>query len=241
MAVKKKKIKWHTIPKILLISAGSLFLCLCILAFTTIPFHAYYALGTRNSKITRSPSTIIMLGGAGIPSGDGLIRTYYTARLSSANPKAAVIIAIPGDTADLSGAPALAVEELTLRGVKRGLISLENLGRNTREQALKLSAGKTSAQLSEPVILVTSPEHMRRAILTFRKCGFKAVSGFPAFEIPLDANLTFNDSDLQGNKFAPPIGKNLQFRYQFWNHLKYEIVVLREYLGLSYYKLRGWV
>jgi hypothetical protein len=82
---------------------------------------------------------------------------------------------------------------------------------------------------------------MKRAVLTFRKCGFANVSGMPAFEFSLDADLTFSDSDLKGNAVAPPIGHNLQFRYQFWNHLKYEIVVIREYCGMAYYKLRGWI
>jgi hypothetical protein len=82
---------------------------------------------------------------------------------------------------------------------------------------------------------------MKRAVLAFRKCGYTNVSGLPTFEYSLDADLTFRDSDLKGNKIAPPIGNNLQVRYQFWNHLKYEILVIREYFGLGYYKLRGWI
>jgi uncharacterized SAM-binding protein YcdF (DUF218 family) len=238
---KKKNTRLIRIIKILFIIIGSVFLGFCILAFTTLPFWAYYNLGTKYNKITQAPATIIMLGGAGIPSGDGLIRTFYTAKLSLANPAAAIIIAMPGDTTDNKSAAMLAADELTLRGVKRGSISHESQGRNTREQAQKLAAGKSAIQLSRPITLVTSPEHMRRALLAFRKCGFKAVSGLPTFEYSLESDLTFNDSDLKGNKMAPPIGKNLQMRYQFWNHLKYEIVVIREYFGLTYYKLRGWI
>lgn len=182
-----------------------------------------------------------MLGGAGIPSGDGLIRSFYTAKLSTAHPEARVIIAMPGNITDSLSAPCLVAHELFLRGVKMNVISYENNGHNTREQALKLAAGKTSLQLNQPLTLVTSPEHMKRAILAFRKCGFTLVSGLPAFEYSLDADLTFNDTNLKGNPIAPPIGNNLQLRYQFWNHLKYEIIVLREYFGLAYYKLRGWI
>jgi len=239
--MKKKSNRIWKLLRILLNTIGCVFIILCILAFTTLPFWAYYSLGTCNSRITRPPSTIILLGGAGIPSGDGLIRTYYAARLSSANPMANIIIAMPGNFADSICAPKLISKELVIRGVNPNSISYENKGRNTREQAQKLAAGKSAFFLNQPVTLVTSPEHMKRAILAFRKCGFTAVSGLPTFENSLDADLTFRDSDLKGNKFVPPIGNNLQLRYQFWNHLKYEIIVIREYFGLLYYKIRGWI
>ena len=240
--MKKKTSRIRKLIKLFLIITGCLFITLCILAFTTLPFWAYYSLGTANSKITREPATIIMLGGAGIPSGDGLIRSYYTASLAKANPGVPVIIAMPGDITDSLSAPRLVENELLIRGVNPSSISYERTGRNTREQAQKIAAGKTSAQLQLPITLVTSPEHMKRAVLAFRKCGFTAVSGLPTFEYALDAtDLTFRDSDLKGNKLVPPIGNNLQIRYQFWNHLKYEIMVMREYFGLAYYKLRGWI
>ncbi len=239
--MKKKRNKVWRILKILLTITGCVFFTLCILAFTTLPFWAYYSLGIANSKITHPPTTIVMLGGAGIPSGDGLIRSFYTAKLANAYPGANVIIAMPGKLADSMSAPHLVANELILRGVKKQSITYENTGRNTREQAQKLSYNKTSSQLNQPVTLVTSPEHMKRALLTFRKCGFTMVSGLPTFEYSLDTDLTFRDSDLKGNKIAPPIGNNLQLRYQFWNHLKYEIMVIREYFGLAYYKLRGWI
>ena len=239
--MKKLKSRIWGIIKVLLIALGCLFLLLCILAFTTAPFWAYYSLGTSNSKITQPPHTIVVLGGAGVPSGDGLMRCYYTARLAASYPEANVIIAVPGNSADSTSVPRLFEKELMLRGIAADKISFESAGRNTREQALKIASVLTPAQLQQPVTLVTLPEHMKRAVLTFRKCGFTKVSGMPAFEFSLDADLTFSDSDLKGNAVAPPIGHNLQFRYQFWNHLKYEIVVIREYCGLAYYKLRGWI
>lgn len=239
--MKKKKNRFSGILKGSLLVAGGLFLLLCILALTTLPFWAMYSLGTSNSRITQPPSTIILLGGAGIPSGDGLLRTFYTARLATAHPEANVIIAMPGDLSDSTSAVRMACKELILRGVNPHSISYENKGRNTREQAQKLAAGKSETQLKKSVVLVTIPEHMKRAVLTFRKCGFKTVGGLPAFEYSLDADLTFRDNDLKGNKIAIPIGNNLQVRYQFWNHLKYEVAVIREYFGLLYYRLRGWI
>jgi uncharacterized SAM-binding protein YcdF (DUF218 family) len=239
--MKKKSKRLPKVLKILMIGSGCLFTVLLILAFTTLPFWAMYSLGTSNSRVTVAPSTIIMLGGAGIPSGDGLIRAFYTAKLSSAHPQANVIIAMPGNLADSTSSPNLVRQELILRGVNPHFISFENKGRNTREQALKMAAGKSAAQLSKPITLITSPEHMKRAVLAFRKCGFTKVSGLPTFEYSLNADLTFRDSDLKGNVIVPPIGNSLQVRYQFWNHLKYELLVIREYFGLGYYKLRGWI
>ena len=148
---------------------------------------------------------------------------------------------MPGDLTDSVGAPQLTATELEIRGIEKDRISFENLGRNSREQAQKLAEGKTAAQLSQPVTLVTSPEHMKRAVLVFRKSGFTTVSGFPTFEFSLTSDLTFNDSDLKGNQYVPPIGNNMQIRYQFWSHLKLEVLVIREYFGLAYYKMRGWI
>ena len=239
--MKKKSKRFPRILKIVLITGGSLFTVFIILAFTTLPFWALYSLGTSNSSISEPPATIVMLGGNGIPSSDGLLRTFYTAKFSLIHPEANIIIAIPGNPADSAGTPNLVKEELIMRGVNPHSISFESKGRNTREQAQKLAAGKSAAQLSKPITLITSPEHMKRAVLAFRKCGYTKVSGLPTFEYSLDADLTFRDSDLKGNKIAPPIGNNLQVRYQFWNHLKFEILVIREYFGLGYYKLRGWI
>lgn len=238
--MKKKRIGIRRILITLLITSGCIFIVLSILAFTTLPFWAYYNLGTSNSKITQPPSTIVLLGGAGIPSGDGLIRSFYAAQLSNSYPSASIVIALPGDVSDSTSDPRKIANELMLRGINKKSLFFEPTGRNTREQAQKLSAGKSPAELSLPITLVTSPEHMKRAILAFRKCGFKTVSGFPTFEYSLNADLSFRDSDLKGNKIAPPIGNNLQIRYQFWNHLKYEVVVIREYFALAYYRVRGW-
>ncbi len=130
--------------------------------------------------------------------------------------------------------------ELEIRNVSSERISLETNGKNTRYQALEVI--KMISSTKEPVILVTSPEHMRRAILTFRKAGFKNISGIPAFEQTIDFDLVFNDKDLGGrNKFIPEIGHNTQLRYQFWIHLEYEILIIREIVALGFYHLKGWI
>jgi uncharacterized SAM-binding protein YcdF (DUF218 family) len=239
--MKKKSNRIWRFIKILLISTGIIFLLLCVLAFTKVPYWAYHNLGTSNSEITKPPVTIVLLSGSGIPSESGLLRAYFTARLGKIYPNANIIISVPGNLSDSLSDPQLTANELVIRGIARERLSFENQGRNTREQALKLSAGKTPEQLNVPVTLVSAPEHMRRAVLVFKKCGYTSVSGFPTFGNSMGTDLTFDDSELKGNKFIPPIGNNLQLRYQFWTQLKLEVLVLREYFGLFYYKLRGWI
>ncbi len=227
--------------KILLFVSGIVFLILCILAFTKIPYWAYDSLGKGNSKINRPPVTIILLSGSGIPSESGLLRAYFTATIGKTYPEANIIISMPGDTTDSLSDPRLTADELVLRGIARERISYESYGKNTRQQAMKISEGKTQAQLNQPITLVTAPEHMKRAVLVFRKCGFETVSGFSTFGSSIQTDMTFDDSDLKGNKYMPSIGNNLQVRYQFWTQLKLEVLVMREYFGLTYYKLRGWI
>jgi len=239
--MKKKSNRILRFIKILLVVFGSIFLALVILAFTKIPYWAYDSLGKGNSKITKPPVTIILLSGSGIPSESGLLRAYFTATIGKTYPDANIVISMPGNLADSLSDPRLTADELVLRGIARERISYESIGKNTRQQAMKLSEGKTQAQLSQPFTLVTSPEHMTRAVLVFRKCGFTTVSGYSTFGSSIQTDMTFNDSDLKGNNYIPSIGNNLQVRYQFWTQLKLEVLVMREYFGLAYYKLRGWI
>lgn len=230
------------LARVLLFSGGILFFLACLLAFTTLPFHAYYHLATSGSKIIRKPDVIVMLSGAGIPSENGLIRAYYTAHIAARYPEAMVIVAAPGAKGDSLGDPVRISQELILRGVSPATIRLAMEGKNTRGQAMEVGRIiPSSMHDSLQLVLVSSPEHIKRAVLAFRKCGFKHVGGLPAFESSLQMDLTFEDKDLRGNPLAPPIGESLQVRYQFWNHLKYEILIAREYFALVYYKIRGWI
>ena len=229
------------LARIFLLSGGFVFVLMIVLAFTTLPFWALYGLATGYNKIDEVPETIVMLAGAGIPSENGLIRAYYTAKIARQCPDARIIIAAPGRINDSLGDPRRIASELELRGVNHQKILFAVNGKNTRGQALEIAEMIPENDLNRPLILVSSPEHIKRAVMSFRKCGFTNVKGLPAFEYSLEMDLTFTDKDLKGNELAPPIGGNLQVRYQFWNHLKYEIIVIREYFALTYYKLRGWI
>ena len=84
--MKKKIHLFYRILKVLMYSAGLIFLLAIILAFTTLPFHARHWLGTHKGIIASEPSAIILMGGAGMPSEDGLLRSYFTAILAQKYP-----------------------------------------------------------------------------------------------------------------------------------------------------------
>lgn len=225
-----------------LVIFGVLFLVFLSLSFTTLPFWGYYWLGTSESKISGKPDYIVLLGGGGMPSESNLIRAYYVCEAAAESPESRIVISIPGDTTDKKSTARLVAAELIRKGIEQNRIFFEEVGTNTRSQALQLQNLNGEKLTSKSILLVSSPEHMRRAVKTFRKAGFIRVSALPAFETALEANLLFKDKDLGGNKLPiPDIGGSISVRYQFWNHLKYEILIAREIAALGYYKLRGWI
>jgi uncharacterized SAM-binding protein YcdF (DUF218 family) len=224
----------------LVAAAGAIFLLICVLAFTTFPFRMYYGLGTATARFNFIPSRIVVLGGSGMPSEANLIRCYTAAQLAARYPKSRITIALTKDSAEnLYGSSAwLMKQELVLRGVDSLRIDLETAGRSTHEQALQLyaAAGKDISR----TVIVTSPEHMYRSLLTFRKAGFREVGGQAAFEKALDAELRHRRRANGKDRNKPPgLTDELQFRYQFWNHLKYQVVCYREYAALTWYWLSG--
>ncbi len=224
--------------KWLIITLGVVFLVIIVLSFTTIPFWMYYNLGVSEYHLAEKPKYIVVMSGSGIPSESGLMRTYKAAEVAKKFKSAQVIITMPGDTADTSAACYLMKKELMIRNIDGDRIFFENKGTNTRSQALyvqKLING------NPPLVIVTSPEHIYRSLKTFHKIGLTNLTGKAAYEKPVLASFEFEDDKLGGNKMIPSIGKNSQLRYQFWNHLKYQIIVYREYSAIAFYKIKGWI
>lgn len=226
--------------KYILIISGFISMVMVIIAFTTLPFWGIYNLSITKGYNTNSCNTIILLSGEGIPSESGLTRVYIAAHLAQKMPTARVVLSMPGEPSDSAGSVFLTVQELQLHGVQANRISLENQGLNTWQQAQNLFGKKDNLLITEPIIVVTSPVQIRRSVLALRKSGFNQVSGMAAWEASLDADLAFSEKQQDKKTGIPAIGNHLQWRYQFWNHLKYEIVLLREYTALAYYRLRGW-
>lgn len=227
---------------LLLLILGCVLLTVFLLAFTTLPFWMYYHLGTDTAEYRFTPDKIVVLGGSGMPSESNLIRCYRAAELAQRFPGSPILIALPKNYKQgiYESAAYAMKQELMLRGVDSNRIQLEFQGNNTREQALTIRAQRSHPD--EHLLVVTSPEHMYRSLLVFRKVGFAKVGGEAAFEKALEAELNYRDNKLGGRKVPwTDVGDELQLRYQFWNHLKYQVICYREYVALAYYSLRDWI
>jgi len=253
------------IGKWTLIFFGIIALVMITLAFTSAPFWIQYNLGISKSGITGVPDYIVVLGGGGIPSGTGLMRTYYGAKAGNQFPDALIIVALPGDREDSLSSVNQMRSELIGRGVAPERILLEDSGMNTRAEALLIkkmiqekrygmrdkryvisdSNNRSDlSQIPDPgsrILLVTSPEHLYRSVLVFEKVGFRYVDGLPAFEKDLESGLSFSAKKLGGRKWVPDVGESLSLRYRFWSYLIYEVIILREWTAIGYYWLIGWI
>uniref|UniRef100_UPI003217453C YdcF family protein n=1 Tax=uncultured Draconibacterium sp. TaxID=1573823 RepID=UPI003217453C len=236
---KIKSIYFLRLLRNLLVLIGFFFMICIVLALTSAPFWGYHWLGTSKSELKWQPETIVLLGGGGMPSQSNLMRSWYVEKAAKSFPECKVLIAMPGDLTDTLSTPLLMKKELVLRGVNPSKISFEPESTNTRAQALNCMR---LIKIQTPILLVTSPEHMRRSVLCFNKAGFEKVNALPAFENAAEADFSFKDDELGGNTILlPDVGQNINIRYQLWNHLKYEILIAREMVAISYYKLRGWI
>lgn len=237
MNLRKHILKYKKLLKYYLYFSSFLFTIFIFLSFTSLPFWMFYYLGASSEKTNLTPKYIIVMGGGGMPSETGLIRTYFAKKASTKYPNSKIIIALPGDTSNCNSAIYQMKVELVNRNVNSYKIIFEPNGKNTRSQALEI---KKMISTNESILIITSPEHIYRAVKTFKKVGFKNIGGKAAFEKAIEAELNF-DGNLGGNDFVPNIGSNTQLRYQFWNHMKLQIIVYREYLAIVYYKLKGWI
>ena len=172
-----------------------------------------------------APGYIVVLGGGGIPSDTGLMRTYYGALHSIAFPDATVIVALPADEDPETSSVGRMKDELVLRGVPESSILMETAGRNTHEQAEKVRAMLGPDVIHETVHIVTEPTHLRRSVLCFRKAGFSRVFGIGTHNTGAEADM----------------GPGTFLRYTLWSNLQLQIRVLREMIATGIYKLRGWL
>jgi len=112
-----------------------------------------------------------------------------------------------------SEAAVMAQEARRLK-IPAGDMFLEKKSKNTHEQAVEVKKMADSLQWKS-ILLVTSFSHMKRALMTFENIGFKI---YPA---PADPYEKYTDD---------PLGRLCLFP-----------VLIHEYLGIVYYKIRGWI
>lgn len=214
---------------------GLIFFILFILSFTDVPYLAYHRLSMPGEFASRKPDVIVVLGGSGMPSPDGLMRTYYAAEAAHTYNTAQVILALPYNEGDSLYQLKLMAHELIIRGVDSSRISFEPLGFNTHSQAANIASRYATELKTVALLIVTSPEHVYRSVNTFRRAGFSSVAGFAAFEHPPDEEKIKDKEQSKDTRV-----KSLDLRYNMWSYLHYELLVLREYSAILYYKIKGW-
>lgn len=216
-----------------LLFLGGFSVVFIILSFTSLPYWAYYGLAATDDQLEVTPSTIVIMGGDGMPSPSGLMRLYNGIEKAVEHPNSKIIIALPYNEYDSTFQLSLMAYELVQKGIDTNRIVFAPKGFNTRSQALEI---KELADTSAPMLIVSSPEHMYRSIHSFRKVGFQIVGGSPSFENPSDEEKLKDETDKDETKV-----RNLALRYNMWSYMQYEIIVMREYTAIAYYWVKGWI
>lgn len=220
---------------------GIIFISVCLFALTTGPFYLYHWMGTCNSEYNFRPQAFLVLGAAPIPGEQALIRAYYARKSGLKWKRAQIYIAQLAEKPDkLYGSAAWQLgSELVQDGIDSLRLHYLLSARSTREEALMFATMYPNLK-NVNCVLITSPEHMMRAIETFRKAGFQKVGGEPTFSWAGNADYRYRDRKLGGRNIPIETGSNLQLRYQFWNHMRYQLLCYRELIAYSWYRIRGW-
>jgi uncharacterized SAM-binding protein YcdF (DUF218 family) len=231
------------ILRVVLVVWGVVALVPIILAFTSYPGRMSQWLATDSARLRDKPEFIVLLGGAGIPSNSGLMRTFCAAEEARRYPDATVIVVLPSDPKKKDSDIDRMKNELVMRGVASGRILLESQGRNTREQALQVARVLGQRFADRRLLTVTSPYHLKRALLTFRKAGFRQVAGVGAVEQTQPVEVRYKSKELGGKRIplAPDMGQSTFMRYGFWHNVETEVTFASELSALSYYWGRGWI
>jgi uncharacterized SAM-binding protein YcdF (DUF218 family) len=161
-------------------------------------------------------------------------RVLYAARLYKEG-KAAHLLLSGGsidwlETRSTSPAAEMA-DILELADIPKDALWLDNQSRNTYENALY------SRQILEPkgikrILLVTSAMHMPRAVALFKHQGFDVV--------PAPTDFTVTDSVWQDLTHGDIAGQIVNF-FPSSSSLSLTTNVIKEYLGMLIYRLRGWM
>lgn len=218
------------------ISFGVVAFVSIILSFTDIPYYAFRNLSMEEQVLSSDPEYIVVLGGSGMPSPDGLMRTYYAAQNALQYKQAKVILAHPYTSGDSLMQLHLMAHELIIRGVDSLRILFEPMGFNTHSQAENILTMLGAEKKNSALLIVSSPEHLFRAVRTFQKTGFTSVGAAPAFDTPVEENGIKDKLKTSDTRI-----KNLYLRYNIWSYLNYELLVAREYCAITYYKIKGWI
>ncbi|MCF8366646.1 MAG: YdcF family protein [Bacteroidales bacterium] len=227
------------ILRIIFIIFGLVFVFLIGLSLTEQPYWISYYLATANSAVQAEPDYIVMMGAGGMPGPKSLLRCYYTAQEAKKYPNAKIIVAMPAGPGRFLGSdPYEMYQEIARRGISKNRFMFEARGTNTHTQACNIFE-MLHTQLKNNLLIITSPEHMYRSILSFEKCGFQNVDGVASFGTAIDNHLLLTPGEVESDQVS--MSRNISLRYNMWNYLKVEIEIIREIVALSYYKVKGYI
>jgi uncharacterized SAM-binding protein YcdF (DUF218 family) len=178
---------------------------------------------------TVSPRDVVIVLGGGLaqpahmgPTGD---RVTQAARLWHANKVQAVIVSsgnLPWEPPESVAEADLAVELLQGYGVPPSSIIVDRKSRNTRENAINVAVIWRERHFHSG-LLVTSATHMPRALASFRKVGLD-MTPWPA--------------DFRGHSY--PLVNSIFDLLPDASALQKTTTAIKEWLGLTVYRLRGW-
>jgi len=225
--------------KILMMALGTFTFALIILSFTDQPFWIYYWLGTSKSEVNFRPDYIVVMGAGGMPGPDGLMRCHFAAKAAKKYPGSKIIITLPsGDNNPEKSEAWKMYQEIAKDSVQTDRFLFETKGTSTRTQAGFIRE-MLNSDSTFGLVVVSSPEHVYRSVLTFKKLGFTKVAGFPAFEHAFDQSLLLTENEKKDK--LKNLDRSLDLRYNMWNYLKIEIILIREFFALTYYKIMGYI
>ncbi len=221
------------LSKNIILFFGIVFILFVFLGFTDLPFWAYYRLSCAGENKPIQPTKIVFMGAEGMPSEKNLIRCFYTAEFARKFPKAKVILALPVLSGKNNGRYLLKIkEELMNKGVQPPRLEFETAGTNTYTQVRNICKNITP---SDSILVITSPENMKRTLMCFYKNNITHIEGFATFGADL------NPKALLKTDGSVDMVRSLKLRYNIWTQFQYEIIVSREYLAILYYKFKGWI
>lgn len=205
--------------------AAALFALQLLGAIVGLPRPVGDWLHAKDLRPRETPRAIVVLGGGGVPSPSTLLRLYCAAEYGRSFTGVTFIVSLPADERPDEASVGRMRDELILRGIPASQIQMETRGLNTRQQAVNIRSLLGEARRHEPLVVVTSGFHVRRAVLAFRKAGFTHVRGLHATSADVEADL----------------GWFTGLRYGIWKNWAGQIDFVRELLALAVYKLRGWI
>jgi uncharacterized SAM-binding protein YcdF (DUF218 family) len=235
-------IRWRWLgrfARVLLMAAGLLLIAIGWLAMTNLPWRWYGALAYPGENAASPPEVIVMMGGGGIPSESGLMRSWKAAEVARIYSNALVVVAMPDDGTETvtSGIG----YELIMRGVDPARLRRESSGRNTREQAMEVARMLLATNGGPVVGLVTSPEHMKRTWHSFSRAGLTRLIAYPSFAEEIKVDMSYNEAELGAPSLGGVVGANDTAKYRVWDNLMVMVRCARETVAWWYYRGMGWL